>query len=69
MVPRESGPFTGWYKLPFQWDASAGADLARVIWYKNMLAHRRDGKLSSIDFSRYWADLEGVSISKLAHGN
>lgn len=67
MTPRESAPVTGWDNLPLPGDASKGADLARIKWYRNMVAHHGDGKLSPTEFSQYWADLEGVS--KKAHHN
>ncbi|VDI49786.1 Hypothetical predicted protein [Mytilus galloprovincialis] len=64
ITPREYGPVTGWDNLPIPQDTSTGADLARVKWYRNMLAHQVDGKLSLTDFNQYWIDLEGV-ISRL----
>ncbi|VDI33179.1 Hypothetical predicted protein [Mytilus galloprovincialis] len=60
MTPRECAPITGWDNLPPQGDT--GADLARVKWYRNKLAHSEVGKLSRADFSQYWGDLEGVCI-------
>ncbi|CAC5387927.1 unnamed protein product [Mytilus coruscus] len=58
MAPRESAPVTGWDVLPNPGDTSTGADLARIKWYRNKLAHDGDGKLSPTDFSQYWIDLE-----------
>ncbi|CAC5407993.1 unnamed protein product [Mytilus coruscus] len=58
MAPCESSPVTGWDILPHPSDTSKGADLARVKWYRNKLAHDGDGKLSPTDFSQYWGDLE-----------
>lgn len=63
MTPRECAPMTGWDNLPPQGDT--GADLARVKWYRNKLAHSEVGKLSKADFSQYWGDLEGVCIKKI----
>ncbi|XP_071155165.1 uncharacterized protein [Mytilus edulis] len=60
MSPRESAPVTGWNNLPHPGDTSTGADLARVKWYNNMLAHTSDGNLSQTDFIQYWGDLEGA---------
>lgn len=63
MAPREIAPVTGWDNLPHRADTSTGADIARIKWYRNKLAHDGDGKLSLADFSQYWRDLECVSIN------
>ncbi|CAG2239685.1 unnamed protein product [Mytilus edulis] len=60
MAPHEIAPVTGWDKLPHPGDTSKGADLARIKWYRNKLAHDGEGKLSPADFSQYWGDLEYV---------
>ncbi|XP_076089044.1 uncharacterized protein LOC143059435 [Mytilus galloprovincialis] len=62
MTPHECAPRTGWDNLPLQGDASTGADLARVKWYRNMLTHHEDGKLSPVDFIQYWTDLESAIL-------
>lgn len=62
MRPRETAPVTGWDNLPIPGDTSTSADLARIKWYRNKLAHTEDGKLSPSGFSQYWGDLEVVSI-------
>ncbi|CAG2198266.1 unnamed protein product [Mytilus edulis] len=46
MRPRETAPVTGWDNLPIPGDTSTSADIARVKWYRNKLAHTEDGKLS-----------------------
>lgn len=61
MAPHEIAPVTGWDKLPHPGDTSKGADLARIKWYRNKLAHDGEGRLSPADFSQYWGDLEYVS--------
>ncbi|CAG2186209.1 unnamed protein product [Mytilus edulis] len=59
MAPRESFPVTtGWDKIPLPGDTSTGADLARVKWYRNQLAHSKDGILSSTYFNHFWGDLQ-----------
>ncbi|VDI51632.1 Hypothetical predicted protein [Mytilus galloprovincialis] len=60
MTPRECPPITGWDNIPQPGDTSTGADLARVKWYRNKLAHSEVGKLSPADFTQYWGDLEGA---------
>lgn len=62
MPPCVSAPITGWDTLPLPNDTSTGADLARVKWYKNVLTHNPNGKLSNTDFVQFWGGLEGVSI-------
>lgn len=62
MTPKECAPVTGWDNLPLQGDTSTGADLARIKWYRNKLAHSDVGKLSPVDFTQYWGNVEGVSI-------
>ncbi|XP_071177408.1 uncharacterized protein [Mytilus edulis] len=58
MAPRERTPITGWDNLPHPGDTSTGADLARVKWYRNILAHHDDGKLTPTEFSMGWGELE-----------
>ncbi|XP_063397033.1 uncharacterized protein LOC134681363 [Mytilus trossulus] len=58
MTPQESPPVTGWDNLPHPGDTCTGADLARVKWYRNKLAHHDVGQLSTTDFSQDWSDLE-----------
>ncbi|CAC5419256.1 unnamed protein product [Mytilus coruscus] len=60
MPQRECAPATYWDNLPLSTDTSTGADLARVKWYRNKVAHQEDGKLSPTDYSQYWGDLEGA---------
>ncbi|CAC5388011.1 unnamed protein product [Mytilus coruscus] len=65
MTPREIAPVKGWDLLPDPADISKSADLARIKWYRNKLAHDGDGKLSPTDFRLYWRDLE-CAIGRLA---
>lgn len=69
MAPRESAPITGWDKLPQPGDTSTGADLVRIKWYRNMLAHHEDGKLTPTDFSMGWGELECVGIKVLINNS
>ncbi|CAG2213392.1 unnamed protein product [Mytilus edulis] len=54
-------PSCGYDKLPLSTDTSATADLARIKYYRNKLAHINDGKLKSAVFASEWEDICGVS--------
>ncbi|XP_062582489.1 E3 ubiquitin-protein ligase DZIP3-like [Saccostrea cucullata] len=53
-------PVTGFDKLPSQSDNSVGADLARMKYYRNIVAHSKNAKLSEMEFNDYWADIENA---------
>ncbi|XP_052090920.1 serine/threonine-protein phosphatase 6 regulatory ankyrin repeat subunit C-like isoform X2 [Mytilus californianus] len=44
--------------LPISTNISVGADLSRIKFYRNKIAHSEDGFISSIDFQDYWNDIK-----------
>lgn len=53
---------SGYDKLPSNTDTSSVADLARIKYYRNKLAHFGDGKIVSKFFNTAWQDISGVRI-------
>ncbi|XP_062607484.1 uncharacterized protein LOC134269304 [Saccostrea cucullata] len=53
-------PVTGYGKLPSQSDKSVGADLARMKYYRNIVAHSKNAKISEMEFNDYWANIENA---------
>jgi hypothetical protein len=50
-------PVTGFDKLPQSHDTSEGADLARMKYYRNDIAHSADAGTSNDDFNNAWDNL------------
>lgn len=50
-------------KLPISTNLTVGADLSRIKFYRNKIAHSEDGFISSIDFQEYWNDIKMVSLN------
>ena len=55
-------PVTGFDKLPQSHDTSEGADLARIKYYRNVLAHPADAGTSNDDFNNAWDNLSQVCV-------
>lgn len=47
--------------LPFPTDISEGADLSRLKYYRNQVAHCDDGVLSDNQLNDYWTDISQVN--------
>ena len=47
--------------LPDSNDTSLGADLSRIKFYRNRLAHMEEGVLSDKEFQKYWTDITEVT--------
>lgn len=56
-----SPPHGGYDNLPSSSEITPAADLARVKYYRNILAHLDDAKLDSTEFSAAWDDIASVS--------
>lgn len=54
-------PRGGYDSLPSSSEISPAADLARIKYYRNVMAHLDDGKMDSRKFSAAWNDITGVS--------
>lgn len=55
-------PLRGFDKLPADNDITPGADLARIKYYRNYLAHLDDAKVDTTYFNTAW-----VNISRVGH--
>lgn len=53
-------PCNGFDKLPLATEVSDGADLARIKYYRNNMAHVMKDELSNEDFNRMWICVSGV---------
>lgn len=50
-------PATGFDHLPSAGDITLGADLARIKYYRNYLAHLNDNKIDKSNFTTAWNDI------------
>ncbi|CAC5403935.1 unnamed protein product [Mytilus coruscus] len=48
-------PITGYDSLPLTVETTPGADLARIKWYRNILAHHDRNKMVTSDFNTAWS--------------
>ncbi|XP_076113442.1 E3 ubiquitin-protein ligase DZIP3-like [Mytilus galloprovincialis] len=53
-------PRFGYESLPTSSETSPAADLARIKYYRNFLAHLDDGKIDSTEFATAWDTITGV---------
>lgn len=56
-----SQPINGFDKLPLPVETTPGADLARIKWFRNILAHPH--KMAAVDFNTAWSNISDVSVS------
>lgn len=54
-------PRSGWDNKPLEEDTGAGADLTRIKYYRNVLAHHKNGKIDETNFKTIRKDLLNVS--------
>ncbi|XP_071178356.1 uncharacterized protein [Mytilus edulis] len=57
-----SQPINGFDELPLPVETTPGADLARIKWYRNILAHPH--KMAAVDFNTAWSNLSDA-VSRL----
>lgn len=50
-------------RLPYATETTPRADLARIKYYRNTLAHLCDGRVESAAFNTTWDDISGVGNS------
>lgn len=65
MIP----PNGGYDQLPTITDTTPGADLSRIKYYRNFLAHLDDGRIDTTFFNTAWTDITGVCIGILFSEN
>lgn len=58
-------PHCGFDCLPADNDISPAADLARIKYYRNYLAHLEDGKIEITAFITAWNNITNVCIYQL----
>ncbi|XP_071122331.1 uncharacterized protein [Mytilus edulis] len=56
-------PINGFDRLPLPVETTPGADLARIKWYRNILAHDSN-KIASADFNTAWSNISDA-VSRL----
>lgn len=56
-------PAGGYDCLPQIVEVTQGADLARIKYYRNCLAHLDDGKIDTSFFNTAWTDITDVCFS------
>lgn len=54
-------PSGGFDRLPSAMETAPYSDLARIKYYKNLVAHNSDGKVDTTVFRTAWEDLSRVS--------
>ncbi|VDI38486.1 Hypothetical predicted protein [Mytilus galloprovincialis] len=59
-----SRPINGFDTLPLTTETSMEADLARIKYYRNEVAHADSDKITTIDFQTKWQDLVGAIIRR-----
>ncbi|CAG2258154.1 unnamed protein product [Mytilus edulis] len=55
-------PINGYNRLPLPMETTPGADLARIKWYRNILAHE-SYKMVTADFITSWSHISEVSVT------
>lgn len=55
-----TNPHGGFECLPSAIETTKGADLARIKYFRNYLAHLDDGKIDTTFFNTAWTDITGV---------
>jgi hypothetical protein len=48
--------------IPYSSDVSEGADLSRIKYYRNQLAHNDSGTLTDTQYQEWWNDITQVFI-------
>ncbi|XP_062604984.1 uncharacterized protein LOC134266774 isoform X2 [Saccostrea cucullata] len=60
MSPSTPAPAGGFDVLPNSSDVSTGADLARIKFYRNTVAHSSGARMTTNEFNTSWNDIEGA---------
>jgi len=58
-------PSSGWNKLPSSEDTTLSADIARVSYFRNLLAHASKASIDSETFEDYWTILSEALVRLL----
>ncbi|VDI12624.1 Hypothetical predicted protein [Mytilus galloprovincialis] len=57
-------PINGFDSLPLPVETTPGPDLARIKWYRNILAHHDSNKMATGDFNTAWSNISDA-VSRL----
>ncbi|XP_071181366.1 uncharacterized protein [Mytilus edulis] len=57
-------PINGFDRLPLPVEITPGPDLARIKWYRNILAHHDSNKMATGDFNTAWSNISDA-VSRL----
>ncbi|XP_076105867.1 uncharacterized protein LOC143074202 [Mytilus galloprovincialis] len=57
-------PINGFDRLPPSVETTPEADLARIKWYRNILAHHDSNKMATADFNTAWSNISDA-VSRL----
>ncbi|XP_063396977.1 uncharacterized protein LOC134681326 [Mytilus trossulus] len=57
-------PINGFDSLPLPGETTPGPDLARIKWYRNILAHHDSNKMATGDFNTAWSNISDA-VSRL----
>ncbi|CAG2221642.1 unnamed protein product [Mytilus edulis] len=57
-------PINGFDSLPLPVETTPGPDLARIKWYRNILAHHDSNKMATGDFNTAWSNISNA-VSRL----
>ncbi|XP_076078753.1 uncharacterized protein LOC143048765 [Mytilus galloprovincialis] len=57
-------PIKGYDSLSLQGETTPGSDLARIKWYRNILAHHDSNTMSTVDFNTAWTSVADA-VSRL----
>ncbi|XP_076108738.1 uncharacterized protein LOC143076757 [Mytilus galloprovincialis] len=57
-------PINGFDSLPLPVETTPGPDLARIKWYRNILAHHDSNKMATADFNTAWSNISDA-VSRL----
>ncbi|XP_062605994.1 ankyrin repeat domain-containing protein 50-like [Saccostrea cucullata] len=69
MSPSTPAPAGGFDVLPNSSDVSTGADLARMKYYRNKVAHSADARMVTNELNTSWADIEEYLLRNGASAN
>ncbi|VDI45833.1 Hypothetical predicted protein [Mytilus galloprovincialis] len=60
-------PYGGYDILPSPSEVTPTSDLARIKYYRNIVAHLDEGRIDNYMFNKAWDDITGVSTLKQYH--
>lgn len=60
-IAKITPPKNGYECLPLAIEVTPGADLARIKFHRNELAHSNDPKMDENTFNTKWNEISGVS--------